>query len=67
MVLFLTGGIFREQSNSMVGSFAIHNLQKVIGSKCFIGVDGISRKHGLATPILQEAEVAKSMIERTKG
>ena len=30
-------------------------------------MDGISRKHGLTTPILQEAEVAQTMIERTKG
>jgi DeoR family fructose operon transcriptional repressor len=64
--LILTGGIFREQSNSLIGSFALHNIQKVFGNKCFIGVDGISRKHGLTTPILEEAEVARTMIERTK-
>lgn len=65
--LILTGGIFREQSKSLVGSFALHNIQRVIGNKCFIGVDGISRKHGLTTPILQEAEIARMMIERTQG
>ena len=67
MELILTGGIFREQSKSLVGSFALHNIQRVIGTKCFIGVDGISRKHGLTTPILQEAEIARMMIERTQG
>jgi DeoR/GlpR family transcriptional regulator of sugar metabolism len=42
-------------------------LQQVYGSKCFIGVDGISRKYGLTTPILQLAEVVNTMIERTRG
>jgi len=65
--LILTGGIFRGQSNSLVGSFAVRNIQKVIATKCFIGVDGISRKHGLTTPVLQEAEVARTMIDCTKG
>lgn len=65
--LILTGGSFRDQSNSLVGSFAVQNINKVMATKCFIGVDGISRKHGLTTPILQEAEVAQTMIERTKG
>jgi DeoR/GlpR family transcriptional regulator of sugar metabolism len=65
--LILTGGIFREQSNSLIGPLAIQNIRKVFATKCFIGVDGISRKHGLTTPILQEAEVAQTMIERTRG
>jgi len=65
--LILTGGIFREQSNSLVGSFAVHNIEKVVATRCFIGVDGISLKHGLTTPILQEAEAARAMIDCTKG
>lgn len=49
--LILIGGIHREQSNSLVGPLAMLSLQQVYGSKCFIGVDGISRKYGLTTPI----------------
>jgi DeoR family fructose operon transcriptional repressor len=65
--IILTGGTYREQSNSLVGPMAILVLQQVYGSKCFIGVDGISHKYGLTTPILEEAEVARAMIERTRG
>lgn len=65
--IMLTGGTYREQSNSLVGPMAILILQQVYGSKCFIGVDGISPKYGLTTPILEEAEVARAMIERTRG
>jgi DeoR family fructose operon transcriptional repressor len=65
--VLLIGGTYRPQSNSLVGPFAIRSLQQVYGSKCFIGVDGISVKYGLTTPSLLEAEVARTMIERTRG
>ena len=65
--LILSGGEYREESNSLVGPLAALSLQQVYGSKCFIGVDGVSIKYGLTTPVLLEAEVARSMIERTRG
>lgn len=65
--LILIGGVFRAQSNSVVGPLASLSLQQVCGSKAIIGVDGISFKYGLTTPILQEAEIARTMIERTQG
>jgi len=65
--LILTGGTYREQSNSLVGPLATLCLQQVYGSRCFIGVDGVSARYGLTTPIAQEAEIARMMIERTHG
>ena len=65
--LMLIGGSFRPQSNSLVGHLAVLSLQQVYGNKAFIGVDGISAKYGLTTPILQEAEIARLMIERASG
>ncbi|MBC8447982.1 MAG: DeoR/GlpR transcriptional regulator [Chloroflexi bacterium] len=65
--LMLIGGSFRPQSNSLVGPLAVLSLQQIYGSKAFIGVDGISAKYGLTTPILHEAEVARLIIERTRG
>lgn len=65
--LIMIGGTYREQSNSLVGPLTMLGLQQVYSSKCFIGVDGISRKYGLTTPILQLAEVVNTMIERTRG
>jgi DeoR family fructose operon transcriptional repressor len=63
----LVGGMYRPRSNSLVGAMASLSLQQVYGSKAFIGVDGISVKYGLTTPILEEAEIARQMIERTPG
>src|SRR6056297_1252088 len=38
--LILTGGMFRRQSNSLIGGFAQCMLQQVCGSKAVIGIDG---------------------------
>jgi DeoR family fructose operon transcriptional repressor len=65
--LILTGGVFRRQSNSLIGALAHSVLGKVCGSKAVIGVDGLSIKFGLTTPIQQEAEVTRMMMERTQG
>ncbi len=65
--LILTGGIFRRESNSMIGFFTHTVLDQACGSKAIIGVDGLSIKFGLTTPIQQEAEVTRLMIERTQG
>jgi DeoR family fructose operon transcriptional repressor len=65
--LILLGGSFRSRANSVVGRFAADVLRQVYASKAFIGVDGISLKHGCTTPISAEAEIARLMIERTRG
>ena len=65
--LILIGGSFRQQSNSLVGPLAVMALERVNANRAFIGVDGVSARHGLTTPILQEAEIAQLMIERTHG
>lgn len=65
--LILTGGLFRRQSNSLIGGFAHYVLDHICGSKAIIGIDGISINYGLTTPIHQEAEVTRLMIERTQG
>ncbi|MGD2143795.1 MAG: DeoR/GlpR family DNA-binding transcription regulator [Anaerolineae bacterium] len=67
LALIFIGGTYREQSNSLVGPLGMLSLGRVSANKCFIGVDGISRKYGLTTPILREAEIARAMIERTHG
>lgn len=65
--LILLGGVFRSRSNSVVGHFATGVLRQVYASKAFIGVDGISLKYGCTIPSSAEAEIARLMIERTRG
>lgn len=65
--LILLGGEFQPKSHSVAGRFAISNLSQVYASKAFIGVDGISLKHGYTVPTNEEAEVVNLMLERTHG
>jgi len=65
--LILTGGVYRPQSNSLIGGFTRATLQQVSGSKAIIGIDGVSIQYGLTTPVHQEAEIGRLMIERTQG
>lgn len=65
--VILLGGLFRPQSNAVVGSFARHTLLQIYATKTFIGVDGISLRAGVTTPISAEADVARVMVERTRG
>jgi DeoR family transcriptional regulator, fructose operon transcriptional repressor len=65
--VILLGGLFRPQSNAVVGAFARRSLNRVYADKAFIGVDGISPKAGITTPISAEADIARLMVERTRG
>ncbi len=65
--LILLGGTVRYPSNSVVGRYAAGVLSQVYANKTFLGVDGISLKHGCTMPISAEAEIGRTMIERTQG
>lgn len=65
--LLLVGGSYRAPSNSVVGSFATEMLRRVYANRSFVGVEGISLRSGLTTPSAAEAEIARVMIEQTRG
>lgn len=65
--LTLLGGEFQPKSNSVAGRFALDNLSQIYANKAFIGVDGISPKHGCTVPTSEEAELIRLMLERTTG
>ena len=64
---YLVGGEFQPRSNSLAGRFAMENLGQVYATKCILGVDGISARHGCTVPSNVEAEVMRQMIKHTKG
>jgi DeoR family fructose operon transcriptional repressor len=51
----------------VVGRFTVETVRQIYATKAFLGVDGISLKFGCTTPISAEAEVARQMIEHTRG
>jgi DeoR family fructose operon transcriptional repressor len=67
MDLILVGGEYRFPSNSCVGELATRTLRGIFATRSFIGVEGLSLLSGLTTPALAEAEIARVMIEQTRG
>jgi len=67
MELILLGGSYRPQSRSVAGNLGLLALDQVYANKAIIGVDGFSIKYGLTTPIMQEADITRAMIEKTIG
>ncbi|GAB3491698.1 DeoR/GlpR family DNA-binding transcription regulator [Nocardiopsis coralliicola] len=65
--LIVVGGVYRARSNSLVGPLAGQVLRQFHADRAFIGVDGIGPRSGLSTPSPAEGEVARLMIERTRG
>jgi DeoR family fructose operon transcriptional repressor len=65
--LLLLGGHYRAPSHSVVGPFATDALRRTHATKAFIGVEGIGVTSGLTTPAAAEAEIARVMIEQTRG
>ena len=65
--VILTGGEYRAPSNSCVGGFATDAIRKVFAARAFIGVEGVSRRAGLTSPVSAEADIARAMIDQTHG
>lgn len=64
--LVVTGGWVRERSYQMVGPAAVAALASLTADIAFIGVDGVSREHGLTTSDVFEAEVDAAMVRAAR-
>ncbi|NLA93444.1 MAG: DeoR/GlpR transcriptional regulator [Spirochaetales bacterium] len=65
--LILVGGHYRTRSHSVSGGLAQPIIDQIFANKAIIGVDGFSLSAGLTTPVVEEAETTRQMIERTVG
>ncbi len=61
--IILTGGELRHPKETMVGDFAIRNLQTVFPKKAFMGCSGISPISGMTTENAAEVKINELMIE----
>lgn len=65
--IVLSGGELRIPKESMVGDFALNNLNRVTANKSFLGCSGIDINVGMTTAILQEVTINETMIKHCKG
>lgn len=63
----LSGGELRIPKESMVGDFALNNINRVTANKCFLGCSGFDIEAGMCTAILQEVSINETMIKRCDG
>ena len=65
--IILLGGLFRSRSTSLVGDFASKNLHQVYANKAILGMDSIASHFGCTSPISEEAEISRLMIDQCLG
>ena len=65
--VILTGGELRVPKYSMVGDIAKNTIDRIRGSKCILGCNGISADNGVTTNNLIEASINEKMAENTIG
>lgn len=65
--IVLTGGELRDPKESMVGDFALNNLNRVKADKAFLGCSGFEAEAGFSTAILSEVSINETMIHRCSG
>ncbi len=67
--LILLGGHVRVDpaERTVVGPFATETLRRTFATRAILGVGGVSADAGLTTPVAAEAEIARLMIEQTRG
>ncbi|HEX5950341.1 MAG TPA: DeoR/GlpR family DNA-binding transcription regulator [Actinomycetota bacterium] len=67
--LILLGGHVRSDlgERTVVGPFATETLRRTFATRAILGVGGVAAGAGLTTPLAAEAEIARLMIEQTRG
>ena len=65
--LVLLGGELRYKKGTMVGDFALNNLNHVTAKKSFVGCGGLCPETGMTTELLNEVNINQLMIERVTG
>lgn len=65
--IIFVGGYYRPKSHSVSGKLAFSVIDQVFANKAIIGVDGFSPIAGLTTPVLEEADTTRAMIDHSIG
>ncbi|MGD1815695.1 MAG: DeoR/GlpR family DNA-binding transcription regulator [Pleomorphochaeta sp.] len=65
--IIFVGGYYRPKSHSVSGRLAFNLIDQIYANKAIIGVDGFSPIAGLTTPVLEEADTTRAMINHSVG
>lgn len=65
--LILTGGQVTEGRMSLTGMYTNNTMTDIIGTKCIIGVRGISSASGITSQVPDEAAINQLLIQHTSN
>ena len=65
--VIIPGGYYRYPSQCLVGEDTLKFIRRVFVDRVIIGTDGLSLENGLTSPVSQEAEVTRAMVEQCQG
>ncbi|HEY9054269.1 MAG TPA: DeoR/GlpR family DNA-binding transcription regulator [Rectinemataceae bacterium] len=61
LTIILTGGLFRKETESLVGPVALRAIADFNVRLAFVGTDGFSVERGMTTQLVEGAEIVKAM------
>lgn len=64
--IILTGGVFRKETESLVGAVAIKAIMDFNVRLAFVGTDGFSVERGMTTQLVEGSEIVKAMKSRAQ-
>jgi Transcriptional regulators of sugar metabolism len=64
--VYVIGGGFRKQEMSMVGSLAIEMIKQFHFDRFYLGLGGFSKEEGPTDYAIEEVEIKRALIERSK-
>ena len=64
--IILTGGVFRKETESLVGAVAIKAIMEFNVRLAFVGTDGFSVERGMTTQLVEGSEIVKAMKNRAQ-
>jgi DeoR family fructose operon transcriptional repressor len=65
--VYVIGGLIRKNEMSLIGSMAFENINKYNFDRFYIGIAGMEYHHGPTDFSLEEAEVKRAFISRSKN
>lgn len=65
--IYLLGGTISDVRNSVYGISTIEQLGNFVFEKAFLGANGISEKHGITTPSIEETMLKQRIIKNTSN
>lgn len=64
--LLCTGGLYNSVTKSYLGEFASGLIRETFAQVAIMGVNGISAKSGITTPVFQETSMFRLMLQRCR-